>query len=125
MRKMLAFLALFAATPALAQTVPSLPRAATAVASSFLLQAGNVYVPSINVTTGATAGYAMLFDTVTPPVNGAVAPLWCVPVAVTTGIAPTFPYPMRFKNGAMLVFSSTGCFTLTLSATAFLGGAIQ
>lgn len=125
MRRLTALFALLSAGAASAQTVPSLPRAAPAVASSFLLQSGNVYVPSIDVTTGATAGYAMLFDTATTPANGAATPLWCMPIAVNTGINPTFPYPLRFKTGAMLVFSSTGCFTLTLSATAFLGGAIQ
>lgn len=86
--------------------------------------AGNLY--NITVTIGATSGYAMLFDATVLPSNGAVTPVWCVPVnsnATNGFIAAEWATPKAFAVGITAGFSTTGCFTLTASATAnFFGG---
>ncbi len=122
MRKILALLALMAATPAIAQS-PSLMTSTSAVSSSLIVRASPMLVTGVNITTGATAGYLMLFDARTVPADGAVAPRRCVPVAANTGLEVTFrDYGLRFEQGVVMVFSSTGCFTKTSSATAFMAG---
>jgi hypothetical protein len=79
--------------------------------------AGNLY--RVAVTTGATAGWLMVFNSATVPANGAVTPVLCrlapanASVEVDHSTMPDF-----YGTGISAAFSSTGCFTLTLSATA-------
>jgi hypothetical protein len=100
--------------------VAIVPAVTTAAAGSLIAKAsaGNVY--SIGCTTGATAGYLMLFDSATVPADGTVQPKKTIAVAANTSIKQDFPVPARMGSGITLVFSSTGPFTKTLSATAFL-----
>lgn len=93
----------------------------TAAASNQVLKAsaGNLY--DLTVTIGATSGYVMLFDATSLPGNGAVTPVWCAPVTsngTNGGISAAWPSPKRFGTGITAGFSTTGCFTLTASATA-------
>lgn len=78
-----------------------------------------------SVTTGATAGYALVYNATSAPVDGAVTPVACyaVPANTTIGVAYT-PLPVTFTTGITIVFSSTGCFTQTSSATAFFIGEV-
>lgn len=98
----------------------------TAAGSNLVIKAsaGNLY--SLTTTIGATSGYLMLFDAVSLPVDGAVTPIYCLPVSSngTNGyVAVEFSVPKRFSTGITAGFSTTGCFTLTVSATAsFFGG---
>jgi hypothetical protein len=90
--------------------------------------AGNVYY--VNVTVGATAGWAMLFDAASLPGNGATGSSlkWCWPVnsdGTKGGITERFDPPIPMGTGAVIGFSSTGCNTLTASATAFFYGQVQ
>ena len=80
---------------------------------------GNLY--SLYVTTGATSGYVMTFNATTAPAYGAVTPIECVPVFATSTLGLTFGSgpPDVYSTGITAVFSSTGCFTKTVSATAF------
>lgn len=79
------------------------------------------YVSGINVTSGASAGYVLIYDAVAPPANGTVSPARCVPLAANTGIELNWrATPIWFRNGVAVVFSTTGCFTQTSSATAFI-----
>lgn len=80
--------------------------------------AGNLY--GFSVTTGAVAGYAMVHNSATVPAAGAVTPVKCEPVAADTGISFAFDPPIRLSIGISISFSSTGCFTQTNSATAFI-----
>lgn len=99
------------------------PVVTTAVASSLVLKAsaGNLY--SWQVTTGATAGYVLIFNAASAPADGAVTPQQCVVVAANTTVGATFDnMPDRYSTGITMVFSSTGCFTKTASATAFMRG---
>lgn len=99
--------------------------ATAAVASSLVLKAsaGNLY--GYNIVAGASAGYLMIFNSTTAPADGAVTPLRCIPVAANAGIDRAFDIPRRFSTGIVLVFSTTGPYTKTASATAFLGGEFQ
>lgn len=79
---------------------------------------GNIY--GYNVVS-ITAGYVMLLDSAAVS-NGPVVPTRCLPIAANTGVEVSFRgMPVRINNfGMSLVFSSTGCFTLTLAPAAFL-----
>jgi hypothetical protein len=103
------------------------PVVSAAAESSHVLKAsaGNLY--SVYVTTGATAGYLMVFNATSAPADGAVTPIECaaVPASSTTSVS-YLPGPMGvFSTGITAVFSTTGCFTKTASATAFFHGLIK
>ena len=101
----------------------ALARVATTTAQSGLVvkaSAGNLY--GYNVVSGASAGYLMIFDSVTVPADGAVTPLLCIPLAANAGITSDRDIPIRFATGISMCFSTTGPFTKTASATAFLAG---
>lgn len=117
MKRLLSAFALLA-TPAMAQMTTT-NQATSAVAGSLSLP-GPAYLHGINVTSGASAGYVMLFDAAAVPADGTVTPARCLPLAANTGIERTFPTPLRIANGITVVFSTTGCFTKTVSATAFI-----
>lgn len=87
--------------------------------------AGNLY--GTYVTTGATPGYLLVFDATAVPSNGAVTPKQCIvaPANATTGLTFNSGPPSVFATGISEAFSTTGCFTLTLSATAFFNGRVQ
>lgn len=80
--------------------------------------AGNLY--GFECCSGASAGYLMVFDSATVPAEGAVAPKLVYAVAANTSFARQVTYPFRCTTGITLVFSTTGPFTKTISATAFL-----
>lgn len=121
----LATLALASCSPAYAQSVSTV-RAAPAVSAGLVVRAGSGYLSGANVTSGATAGYVMVIDSATIPADGAVTPIRCVPLAANTGI--DFDWraaPLRFERGAVVLFSSTGCYAKTASATAFIAGDVR
>ena len=113
-------------TPDAAAGTATTRASSTAAASNLVLKAsaGNLY--DLTVTIGATAGYLMLFDATSLPSNGAVTPILCAPVSSngTNGFwSGAWPTPMRFGTGITAGFSTTGCFSLTASATGnFFGG---
>lgn len=98
--------------------------ATTVVASSLVLKAtaGNLY--DFSVTAGASAGYLMIFNATTAPADGTVTPAVVLAIAANASIGFTYPYPKRFTTGITMVFSTTGPFTKTASATAFLAGGV-
>lgn len=102
-----------------AAAVPS--SAQTAVAAGSLIakaSSGNVY--GYEVCAGASAGYLMLFDSATVPADGTVAPRRVHAIAANASLSRSFNPPIRCPAGITLVFSTTGPFTKTISATAFL-----
>lgn len=148
-RYILAFL-LLAAVPALAQTaapvVPgfrttngcpsvattpcfkatSAPIAGAAVASNSVLSAAPAALVSASVVAGASAGFMLIFDAVAAPADGAVTPKYCYPVAANAAVStPPWLVPPSFSTGIVVVFSTTGCFTKTASATAFIVGTVE
>lgn len=86
---------------------------------------GNLY--SVYVTTGSTAGFLMVFNATSAPGDGAVTPRECVlaPANSTTSLNFGIGPPEVYATGITVVFSSTGCFTKTLSSTAFFHGFVQ
>jgi hypothetical protein len=125
MRKLLAALLALAPVPAAAQAVGT-NTASPAVTGSLVVSPRPGYLLGANVVTSGSAGYLMLIDSATVPVDGAVTPARCLPVAANTGIDLNLrSAPIRFTNGIVLVFSTTGCFSKTASATAFLAGDVR
>lgn len=96
------------------------PNATAALASSLIAKAapGNLY--GFNVVSTTPAGYVMIFDSATVPADGAVTPKKCYPLAANTGIELDYNVPLKMANGIVLVFSSTGPYNKTASATAFI-----
>lgn len=114
------------AAPTSVSTGATTRSSGTAAASSQVLKAsaGNLY--DLKVTIGATSGYLLLFDATSLPSNGAVTPVFCERVnsdGTAGGASFAWPMPFPFATGITAGFSTTGCFTLTASATAaFFGG---
>jgi hypothetical protein len=97
------------------------PQATTAVATSVVVPNGVLGLHGASVTTGAAAGYFLILNAASDPGNGAVTPVKCVPVGANSaaGISADPDTMWDFPKGIVLVFSTTGCFTETQSATAF------
>lgn len=97
----------------------------TAAESSHILKssAGTIY--SLTVTTGATAGYVLVFNATSAPSDGSVTPSDCVSVSAGASTGITWSPPLSLSTGITVVFSSSGCFTKTASATAFFSGQVQ
>jgi hypothetical protein len=101
------------------------PAACTAACAALVLKASPGIFFGAAITAGATSGYAMLFNLTADPGDGAVTPLKCIATAAgqTVTISPDPGAPAWIMSvGVTLVFSSTGCFTKTESATAYMTG---
>lgn len=84
------------------------------------------FIRSLYVTTGAVAGYLMTFNAVSAPGDGAVTPTECIAAAANQTVAIDFGETSeQYTTGLTAVFSTTGCFTKTASATAFFKGRAQ
>lgn len=95
----------------------------TSVAGSNVVvkaSAGNLY--GFNVCLGGTAGYVMVFNATSKPVDGTVTPIKVYAVAANQSLEVGFSPPLYCSTGITIAFSSTGPFSLTASATAFLSG---
>lgn len=106
---------------------PGTPVVSTAAEGSHILKAVPGCLLSVYVTAGSTAGYLLLFNSDTVPADGAVTPQDCIQVpASTTQSLNWAPQPPEwFSAGLVAVFSTTGCFTKTLSATAYFHAFVQ
>lgn len=84
------------------------------IGNAICVSACNLY--GLTLVSPASAGYFMLFNTITRPADGATTTtlVWCMPVAANTGLEINWRgTPKRMTTGASLAFSSTGCGTLT------------
>lgn len=97
---------------------------ASAEGSHVLQNSANHNLYDLYVTTGSTSGYLMVFNATSAPGDGAVTPVDCIaaPANATTSLFTNGAPPEVFATGITVVFSSTGCFTKTVSATAFFHG---
>lgn len=136
MRSLLAALLLYLglASAALAQQncqvpagFPATPVVSTTTEGSHVLKASPGCLLAAYVTTGGTAGYLLIINSATVPADGAVTPLECIQIAANTTISANWaPQPPEwFSTGIVAVFSTTGCFTKTASATAFIHALVQ
>lgn len=125
MRYILALLLILAVFPAQAQ-VTTQPCNSTAVEASHICKAAKGVLDQASVTTGASAGFWMIFDSPTVPADGAVVPAKCYSIAATSSltIGPLLNIP--FNTGIVFVFSTgANCATKTASATAWFMGQAQ
>lgn len=100
------------------------PVVTSAVASGLVLKAsaGNLY--GLNVVNGTNAGYVMVFNATSVPADGAVTPLKVYQLPANGAMNLSFDPPIRFGTGISVAFSTTGAFTKTADATAFISGDI-
>lgn len=103
------------------------PVVSTAAESGHVLKASAGVLWGLTAATGASAGFVMVFNATSAPVDGAVTPIECLPVAANSAVAVSFAGgpAAAYSTGITVVFSTTGCFTKTASATAFFSGKIQ
>lgn len=73
--------------------------------------------------TSTVGGYVLVFDATAAPADGAVTPVMCWQMSAGSLGVQLAANPMKFSNGIVLSFSTTGCFTKTASATAFFSAA--
>jgi hypothetical protein len=114
-----------AVAPTSASTGAITPVVSAAAEGSHVLKAsaGNLY--SLVVTSGASAGYVMIFNATSAPADGAVTPTECIVIAANSTISLNYSGPPEaFATGITAVFSTSGCFTKTISATAFFSGKV-
>jgi hypothetical protein len=127
MQLMRAALVLFAlCVPAAAQQVGIAWRVSPSAEACRVFAGVSARLFSYQVSTGASAGYIMVFDATAAPADGAVTPaLPSVQIAAssTYNFSPT--NPALFANGVTICFSTTGPFSKTASATAMLGAQVQ
>lgn len=109
--------------PVLASASPIQSQVTPVAGSSVVLRSTPATFYGANITTGASAGYVMLFDLAALPANGTVTPtkVWAVAANSTLEVG-YYPNGLTMLQGAVLAFSTTGPFTLTASATAFISG---
>ena len=110
------------------------PAVAGSSASSDILKAAPGDLMGVYVTAGATQGWLMVFNSATAPSNGSTTAGTasgnmeeCIYVPSNTTQAISFQgLPVEhYSVGITAIFSSTGCATLTASATAFVHGLAQ
>jgi hypothetical protein len=110
--------------PVSASSTPVTPIATSVVASSLVLSAAPTTFRGANVTSGASAGYVMLFDEIFAPADGTVTPVKTWVIAANSTIEVGYDPGLVMQVGAVLVFSTTGPYTKTASATAFISGEV-
>lgn len=97
------------------------PGSSSTLEASHVLKAsaGNLY--SLYVATTNAAGWLMTFNATSAPADGSVTPVEAIQVPTNSAAAISFDGspPDRYSTGIVAVFSTTGPFTKTASATAF------
>ena len=117
--------------PVTVSTTPSAgvaPVVSTALESSHVLKASAGSMASLTVSIGTTAGYLLVFDATSAPADGSVTPVYFAPIqtnGTNGGLALQWFVPEQFLNGIVVVFSTTGPFTKTASATAAFSAQVQ
>lgn len=121
--------------PAQAQTAcrvpadfPGTPIVSAAAEGSHILKAAPGCLIAAYVTTAASAGLLMVFNSTTVPGDGAVTPIHCIPVAASSSQFVNFaPQPPEWYSTGIVVAFSTGtnCFNKAISTTAFFHAIVQ
>lgn len=101
------------------------PIATAAVSGSLIAKATPGNLLAWAVTSGASAGYVLIFDSATVPADGAVTPKDCRALAANSSLGSSLNTPEKYSTGITLVFSTTGCFAKTISATAYIKATVQ
>jgi hypothetical protein len=93
----------------------------TAVETSHVFAVIGTTLHQITVNTGVVSGWVQLLDAVSDPGN-AITNIWRAQVGANQSIAISFNPPITTTTGAVWVFSTTGPFIETQSATATFSG---
>jgi hypothetical protein len=106
------------------------PASSAALASSQVVcsAACNLYGLEVSAdsTLSGAAWWIMVFNAASAPGDGAITPAKCFAMASgATNYTVSWPTPIRFSTGVTVVASTTGCFTKTASAHAFISGDAQ
>lgn len=105
------------------QSKSLIPKATKAASSALVLKPRGGVLRGLNVVAGASAGFVMLIDAATEPSAGAVTPKRVWPLAANGSMDEKFhEVGLQCRDGVTIVFSTTGPFTYTASATAFIAG---
>jgi hypothetical protein len=103
------------------------PGSSSALEASHVLKAsaGNLY--SLYVATTTAAGWLMTFNATSAPADGSVTPVEAIQIPAGSAAAISFDGapPDYYSTGIVAVFSTTGPFTKTASATAFFKWRVQ
>lgn len=99
-----------------------IPSRTTAVASSKVLATNRCQLHGFNVVNGASAGYVLVYDLPAAPSDGTVTPVKAYVLPADSSMEVSYSPTISMVNGCTIAFSTTGPFTQTLSATAFISG---
>lgn len=102
-----------------------IPTQNTTAASSKVMATNGCQVFGFNGTTGATAGWFLLYNLTAAPVDGTVTPVKAYAVGTNSSIEVAYSPALKFPTGLTMAFSSTGPFTQTLSATAMFSAEVN
>lgn len=98
----------------------------SAVGGSLVIAAsGNPTLLVLDVVSGASAGFVMVFPGAAVPADGAVTPTECYTIAANSTFVRPYNPSTWFSGGVVAVFSTTGCFSKTISATAFISATVS
>jgi hypothetical protein len=126
MRRLLALLFALTAFPVAAQQVGIPWRTSLSAEACHVFTTIAAKLFSYQVSTGASAGYIMVFDAAVAPADGAVTPsMPSVQIAASSTFSFSPTNPALFGSGVVICFSTTGPFTKTASATAMIGAQVQ
>ena len=103
--------------------IPATP--STALEASHVLKASAGTLYSVKVVTTTTAGWLLIFNATSAPADGAVTPIDFYQVGASTFLDVAWPTPLAANAGLTVVFSTTGPFTKTGSATAAFSAQVQ
>jgi hypothetical protein len=103
------------------------PVPSTSLEANHIIKAGAGNLYSFNVSADATlsgaAWWLMIYNATSAPGDGAVTPAKCYAFpSGTTSYSAAFNIPINFSTGITMGVSTTGCFTKTASAHAFISG---
>lgn len=97
----------------------------TAAEGSRIICPGPCSLGGLQVNTGASSGWVLIFNATAVPADGAVVPVKWYQVGANQTLAMSWDLPLRLTTGCIVVFSTTGPFIKTISATATISGEIQ
>lgn len=106
---------------------PANPIVSSAAEGSHILKAAPGALLSLYVTGGAASGFILIFNSATVPADGVVTPVDCIPIAASGYAFLNYaPQPPEwFSTGISAAYSTTGCFSKTISTGAFFHALVQ
>ncbi len=103
--------------------------ASSSLGSSLIIRASPGSLVSVSVAIGAISGWLLIYDATTAPADGATTPKYAIPIdsnGVNGFAMVNFDAlcPLALSTGGVAVFSTTGPFVKTASATAYFSAQV-